>query len=198
MARIRHVFLDRDGTIIKDKHYLADPDGVELFAGAGRALGRMAQAGLSLFLVTNQSGIGRGLYGEREYAACSARLAELLAAHGAAFADELHCPHAPGEGCSCRKPGPGMWEELARRHGLDPAECAMVGDKAADVGFGLGCGFAATILVRTGKGEATAAAMGLDFTQHPVFELGARAADWPHVLAWDLVAASQWVLRHAA
>lgn len=197
MTRLRNVLLDRDGTVIEDRHYLSDPAGVELIHGVGRALGRLNEAGMRLFLVTNQSGIGRGMFDVDAYRACNARLAELLVPFGAAFEAEAFCPHAPDERCLCRKPAPGQWERLSVQFDLDPAQTVMIGDKVSDVQFGLRCGLAASILVRTGKGRDSAASLGLDYTQHPVFELGRREADWPHVMAWDVAAAAQWILRNA-
>ena len=154
------LFLDRDGTIIEDRHYLADPDGVELLPGAGAALGRLCAAGCRLFVVTNQSGIGRGYFGENEFLACQHRLDELLRPFGAAIADFRYCPHTPSEHCKCRKPGTDMWESLRAAHGLNTAQCVMVGDKTEDLLFGVNAGFAASCLVLTGKGEDKARELG--------------------------------------
>ena len=78
-APIRHILLDRDGTVIVERHYLADPDGVELLPGVGESLARLTRAGAKIYLVTNQSGIGRGYYGEADFQAVQARLLALLA-----------------------------------------------------------------------------------------------------------------------
>ncbi|MGE4296886.1 MAG: D-glycero-alpha-D-manno-heptose-1,7-bisphosphate 7-phosphatase [Desulfovibrionaceae bacterium] len=197
MARIQNLFLDRDGTIIVDKHYLSDPDGVELLPGAGQALWRMAGAGVNLFIVTNQSGIGRGYFPLADFEACSHRLADILRGHGIVVAGEAYCPHGPDDACDCRKPGLGMWRELAEAHGLDPATCAMIGDRRADIAFGLNAGFAASVLVRTGLGDAEAAALGLpglDPQAEPAQALTERRPDWPHAQARDLAAACAWLL----
>jgi len=129
------VFLDRDGTLIHDRHYLSDPDGVELLPGAAEAVARLNRAGLFVVLVTNQSGIGRGMYGEDEYRAVHARLAELLAAEDARLDADYHCPLAPDapDPGAMRKPGAGMFLQAAREHGLDPAASWYVGDRARDV-----------------------------------------------------------------
>lgn len=152
------LFLDRDGTIIEDRHYLADPDGVQLLPGVGEALGRLCAAGVRLFLVTNQSGIGRGYFCEDDLNRCQSRLDELLAPYSACLTGMRFCPHEPNIDCECRKPNIGMWHSLAKEHCLDPAHCAMVGDKPADVLFGAQAGFAASFLVLTGKGEQSAGA----------------------------------------
>lgn len=98
MSRVRNVLLDRDGTIIVEKHYLCDPAQVELAPGAGRALAELGRAGLGLYVVTNQSGIGRGYYGEADFLAVQARLDALLAEHGVRLDGVVHCPHDPKQG----------------------------------------------------------------------------------------------------
>ena len=131
----RAVFLDRDGTLIVDRHYLADPAGVELLPGAARAVARLHAAGFFVALVTNQSGIGRGMFTEDQYAAVHARLVELLAAEGARLDAEYHCPLGPDEPDphQCRKPRTGMYRRAAREHGLDLARSFYVGDRLRDV-----------------------------------------------------------------
>lgn len=156
------VLFDRDGTVIVDRHYLGSAEGVELIPGAGQALGLLRERGVASYLVSNQSGIGRGYFPESGWHECHARLQELLAAFGAGFDDARFCPHAPEEACLCRKPAPGMWESLRDAHGLCAARCAMVGDKVEDVLFGVNARLAAAVLVLTGKGEAAARKLGLD------------------------------------
>lgn len=155
------VFLDRDGTLIDELGFLARPEGLRLYPRAGAAVRLLNEAGWAAIVVTNQSGIARGLFGERELAAIHARLAEELAQHGARLDDVLHCPHHPREGlpplraeCSCRKPAPGLVLEAARRHALDLARSWMIGDSLRDLECGARAGLAGSILVRTGKGPA--------------------------------------------
>ncbi|KHK00733.1 D-glycero-alpha-D-manno-heptose-1,7-bisphosphate 7-phosphatase [Desulfovibrio sp. TomC] len=193
-AAIRHILLDRDGTVIVDRHYLARPDGVELLPGAGQALARLARTGADLYLVTNQSGIGRGYYAEADFQAVQTRLLELLTPYGAPITSTAHCPHAPGSGCDCRKPAPGLFTRLAAAYGLDPAATAVIGDKACDVAFGLALGAPLTILVTTGHGQRAAHALGLPPLVDPWLELADRKPDWPHVLARDLAAAADFLL----
>lgn len=150
---LRSVFLDRDGTLIEDRHYLAEPAGVTLLPGAAAALARFAGAGCGLFLVSNQSGVGRGFFSEADVRACQRRLDELLEAEGVRLTEAVWCPHAPEAGCRCRKPLPGLWERLAARRGLNPRASVMIGDKQADLHFAFNAGFAAAVLVLTGKGE---------------------------------------------
>lgn len=197
------VLLDRDGTVIEDRHYLSDPDGVALLPGAAQGLAALAAAGARLFLVTNQSGIGRGYFTEADLHACNVRLADLLRGHGVSLADTAFCPHGPDDGCICRKPAPGMWLALRDRHGLSAAATAMVGDKPEDVAFGRGAGLGHVVLVLTGKGQDAARTLGVPVPEGdaPVrepdpAELAVRP-DWPHAVARDLAAAAAWLLGRA-
>lgn len=155
------VFLDRDGTIIVEKHYLADPESVELIPGAVEALHRFRTAGYALVLVTNQSGIARGLFTEQAYRGVQSRLEKLLADGGIVLDASYHCPHHPDHGgaCACRKPGAALFEQAIREHRLDPRGSVFIGDRLSDVlpAFVLG---GRAVLVRTGHGaraEAEAA-----------------------------------------
>ena len=159
------VLFDRDGTVIFDKHYLSDPEGVELIPGTGEALAKLGKAGIAAYLVSNQSGIGRGYFPESGWYSCQARLGELLSAFGASLADSRFCPHDPEEHCSCRKPATGMWKSLREAHGLEASACAMVGDKSEDLRFGINAGLAAAVLVLTGKGTKSAEKLGLDIDE---------------------------------
>lgn len=128
------VFLDRDGTIIVDRHYLADPEGVELLPGAGEAVARLNAAGFVAVLATNQSGIARGYFSEAQYDAVHARLVRELARHGARLDAEYHSPELQDGGPDAdRKPGAGMFLRAAREHGLDLARSWWVGDRRRDV-----------------------------------------------------------------
>lgn len=160
--RFTAVLFDRDGTVIFDRHYLSDPAGVELIPGTGEALAKLGGAGIASFLVSNQSGIGRGYFPESGWHSCQARLDELLEAHGAKLEDSRFCPHDPEDKCDCRKPAIGMWKSLCEAYGLEAASCAMVGDKPEDLRFGINAGLAAAVLVLTGKGAKSAEKLGLD------------------------------------
>jgi histidinol-phosphate phosphatase family protein len=129
------VFLDRDGTLIADRHYLRDPAGVELLPGVGWALAQLNEAGIPAIVVTNQSGIGRGYFSRAEYDRVAARLDELLAAEGARIDASYMCPHAPNKAdpCACRKPGTLLYEQAIADHGLDGQRSFFVGDMWRDV-----------------------------------------------------------------
>ncbi|MEA5088669.1 HAD family hydrolase [Solidesulfovibrio sp.] len=198
-AAIRNVLLDRDGTVIEERHYLCDPEGVVLVPGGGKALARLVRAGMRLFAVTNQSGIGRGYYDPAQYEAVRNRLDALLAQYGVRLTETAHCPHAPAEGCACRKPATGMFTALAARHGLLAAETAVIGDAASDIAFGLALGSPLTILVTTGHGARHARELGLPQLPNDAasLALSARRPGWPHVLARDLPAAVDHLLAYA-
>lgn len=153
---IVNILFDRDGTLIHDCHYLSDPKHICLLPGVGEALAQLSNAGIRLFIVTNQSGIGRGYFSQADYIACEQQLNALLAEHGVFLTDSMHCPHTPDDACPCRKPSIGLWKTLQERYALKAEETIMVGDKMADVFFGHQAGCIASVLVLTGKGTGVA------------------------------------------
>lgn len=160
-ARTRAVFLDRDGTLVDELGFLARPEDLRLLPGAAEGVRLLNRAGWRAVVVTNQSGIARGLFGERELAAVHARLEAELARAGARLDGIFHCPHHPAEGtpplrqvCTCRKPEPGLLLTAARELELDLGASWMVGDSLRDLEAGARAGLAGAILVLTGKGAA--------------------------------------------
>jgi D-glycero-D-manno-heptose 1,7-bisphosphate phosphatase len=151
------VVLDRDGTIIVERHYLSDPSQVELIPGAAEGLAQLAIMGLGLVVVTNQSGIGRGYFDEARLHQIHHRMCELLATHGVWLSGIYSCPHTPEDHCTCRKPRPGLVERAARELDFDPTEAFVIGDKPCDIELGQRIG-AATLLVRSGYGAQVEAA----------------------------------------
>lgn len=149
----RAAFLDRDGTIVHDVSYLRDPADVALVPGAAAALRRLADAGFLLVVVTNQSGIARGLLTEADYEAVDARMDELLAAEGVTIAAAYHCPHHPGHpyrgvaACDCRKPGIGLHRRAIADLGIDARASAFIGDRWRDVEPALRLGSSLGVLV---------------------------------------------------
>jgi D-glycero-D-manno-heptose 1,7-bisphosphate phosphatase len=135
------VFVDRDGTVVVDRGYLADPEGIELLPGAGTALQRLDRAGFALVLITNQSGVGRGFFSTADLDRQHRRLQRLLEPYGVTFARIEVCPHRPDAGCDCRKPAPGMILRAARDLGLDLGASFVIGDKDSDTeaGHRAGC-----------------------------------------------------------
>lgn len=149
------VFFDRDGTLMEEVHYCGDPAQVRVYPGVSEGLRRLKKAGFRIFIVSNQSGIGRGIISESQYQAVEA---ELLTQIGEGLIDASYfCPDAPGTPSSRRKPEPGMLREAAGEFALDLARSYMVGDKADDVECGKRAGVK-TIQVLTGYGAEQACA----------------------------------------
>jgi len=144
------LFLDRDGTLIVDKVYLADPAGVEIISGVPAGLRRARALGYKLFLFTNQSGIGRGYHTIEDTHRVNVRMEELLGLPPPVFDGVCIAPEAPGQPSVYRKPSPKFILEMIARHALDPAQCLVVGDSAADIGSAIGAGIRA-VAVCTGK-----------------------------------------------
>ncbi|HXG70259.1 MAG TPA: HAD family hydrolase [Gemmatimonadaceae bacterium] len=129
------VFLDRDGTIIEDVHYIKSPEQVRTIPGAPTAIGRLNRAGIAVIVVTNQSGIARGLLTADDYEAVRAHLDALLADAGAHIDESYYCPHHPDVTgpCDCRKPATKLFEDAMRHFALQPDEVAYIGDRWRDV-----------------------------------------------------------------
>jgi D-glycero-D-manno-heptose 1,7-bisphosphate phosphatase len=171
----RAVFLDRDGTIIEDEGYLADASRARLLPGIVEALRFFRDRGMMLVVVSNQSGIPRGLITAAQHAEVDARVKELLAAAGVPLDAAYYCAHLPADGCSCRKPLPGMLEQAAAEHGIDTARSFMVGDKLSDIAAGRAAG-CITALLGSGK-DAADASPGDDVRPHH------RGVDWSALLS---------------
>lgn len=174
----KYVFLDRDGTIIVNKHYQKDPDVTELLPFAVDALYLLKNAGFGLVLVTNQSGIGRGLLTKADLAAVNRRMVLELGGDDSFFDGIYYCPHVAEDGCRCRKPGSGMLELASYTLGFAMSESYLVGDSASDIKAGDAVG-ATTILVRTGNGEKT--------------EREGKVA--PDYIADNLLTAAEWIRK---
>jgi len=176
------VFLDRDGTIAEEVGYLNHISRFHMFDFAAAAIRRLNQAGVPVVVVTNQSGVGLGHYPESLVHTVNELMTKQLAAAGAHLDAVYYCPHAPAEGCACRKPKVGMVERAAREHSLDLASSYIVGDRYRDVELAHNVG-ARGILVRTGYGEG---------------EIAWNSAKWqvqPDFIAEDLAQATDWILR---
>ncbi len=156
------VFLDRDGTVIEEKHFLSRPEDVALLPSAGETIARLNSLGIAVAVVTNQAGIARGYFPEGRIADVHTRLDELLAEFGAKIDRYEYCPHHPTEGlgeyridCDCRKPKPGMLTRSAAALKIDLARSLMVGDRLGDLEAGANAG-CQSALVRTGYGASVA------------------------------------------
>lgn len=129
------IFLDRDDTIVKDSGYLHEPAKVTLMPHAAKGLAALTKAGWPLIIVTNQSGIARGMYGEKEYRAVMKRIGELLAPHGVKFLGDYFCPHHPDftGACYCRKPAAKLFRDASREHSIILSSSWYIGDRWRDV-----------------------------------------------------------------
>ena len=150
----RFVLLDRDGTIITERNYLAHPDEVKLIPGAAKALKKLSDLGFGLLVITNQAGVRRGYFDLKTLKLIHDKLTQLLSQKGV-FLDGIYfCPHTPEDNCLCRKPRIGMVKKAIKKHNFDPKLCFVVGDKVTDIELGRNIG-AITILVKTGYGKET-------------------------------------------
>lgn len=143
----RAVFFDRDGTLIIDHSYLSSPDQVELLPGAIEVLQALQQSFL-IVVVSNQSGVGRGLITEGQAAAVDERFRAVLIENGIRLAGAYYCPHAPDAGCECRKPEPGLLRRAAKELQIDLAQSYMVGDKISDYEAGEAVGCRAVLIAK--------------------------------------------------
>ena len=143
------MLIDRDGTLIVHKHYLHRPEEVELVRGAAAALRQAQDAGWGLVVVSNQSGVGQGLFEANDVLAVHDRIDELLETDGVKISGYYWSPDAPGSESSTRKPAPGMALAAAGEHGFDVSDCVVVGDNEADILLGNRL-HAVSVLVQTG------------------------------------------------
>ncbi|HUI08596.1 MAG TPA: D-glycero-beta-D-manno-heptose 1,7-bisphosphate 7-phosphatase [Verrucomicrobiae bacterium] len=179
VANGRAVFLDRDGTITESTDYIGQVEYVVLIPHATQALKRLQDAGYKLFIITNQSGVGRGYFTREAVESIHAHLDEEFGRSGVRFDRYYVCPHHPEDNCECRKPKPKFLLDAAREYGLDLSHCFMIGDRASDIQAGLNAGVQ-TVLVLTGDGRET---------------LAKQEARPDHV-ANDIAEAAAWILGH--
>jgi len=149
----RPIILDRDGTIVIDRHYLDDPAQLSFLPGAAEALSTLTRNGHRLIVITNQSGVARGRFTLERMHEVNARFVQMAAEVGATIDAMYSCPHDPADGCDCRKPNTGLALEAARRFGFDPASSVVIGDKSTDIELGRRLG--ATTMLISNNGFAT-------------------------------------------
>ncbi len=181
------VFLDRDGTINREVEYLSRPEQLELIEGAAKAVRMLNHAGFRIVVVTNQSGVARGLFDENQVRIVNDVLAHMLEQHGAMVDDWYYCPHHPDAGsppyrqeCTCRKPGGGMVKQADRDFPVDFANSFVVGDTMSDMELGLNCGMR-SVLVLTGHGKKTLSQADKESISRVSF------------IADDLLQAARWI-----
>jgi D-glycero-D-manno-heptose 1,7-bisphosphate phosphatase len=176
------VFLDRDGTISEEVGYLNHLERFRMYPSAPAAIRKLNENHLPVFVVTNQSGVGRGYFPESLVRQTHDRMTQQLAAAGAHLEGIYYCPHISADHCACRKPGPGMLQEISATHGVDLQSSFVVGDRYGDIQLAHAVA-ARSILVRTGYGEG---------------ELLYHAPQWefqPDFVAADLATAVDWILE---
>lgn len=140
------VILDRDGTIVIDRNYLCDAAGLQFLPGAIEGLRSMHEQGYRLIVITNQSGVGRGMFSLEALQLMNLRLQQMIEDQGARLERVYFCPHRPEEHCLCRKPNTQLLWEAAAELGFEPSQAVVIGDKDSDVEFGKRVG-AVTMLV---------------------------------------------------
>jgi D-glycero-D-manno-heptose 1,7-bisphosphate phosphatase len=165
---------------MEDANYVGEIERVVLIPSAKRALRRLQDAGYRLFIVTNQSGVGRGYFTREAVEQIHAHLDEQFGAAGIKFDRYYVCPHRPEENCECRKPKPTFLRDAADEFGLDLSRCFMVGDRPSDIQSGINAG-TKTVLVMTGVGRETLA----------------KGETKPDYAVDDIDAAADWILRQS-
>jgi D-glycero-D-manno-heptose 1,7-bisphosphate phosphatase len=183
---VKLIILDRDGTINQDRDdYVKSPEEWVPIPGALEAIARLNHAGWHTVVATNQSGIGRGLYDMVTLNAMHLKMHQMLAKHGGRIDAVFFCPHTPEEGCTCRKPLPGLIQQIHERYGVEPGDVQVVGDVLRDLQAGAAAG-SPTHLVRTGKTAALDdAGVAAICEQVPGTQVHA-----------DLNAFADWMIRH--
>lgn len=194
------LFLDRDGTIVEDVGYLNDPDGLVIYEGAFAAVQAIRELGFKTVVVTNQSGLARGLIDENTLNAIHECLRDVFLHQGAPLDAVYYCPHHPEatvqryrRHCSCRKPEPGLLRRAAEALEIDLARSYLVGDKISDIvaGHRAGC---RSILVRTGQGMQSIAELDANAARS-----GPHNRGIPDYIADDVLKAAEWIVeRHRA
>jgi len=180
------VFIDRDGTVIKEKDYLRKIKDIELFAHTIPALKLLKKAGFKLILVTNQSGIGRGYFTEEKLGRIHTSLQKLLTSKGAGFDAVYYCPHAPGAGCSCRKPNLGLVKLAGKKFHLNLKRSYSIGDHSGDFLLGRNMG-GKGVFVLTGHGKREYR----KFVKDP-------SAPRPDRIEKNILSAAKWILSDSA
>jgi D-glycero-D-manno-heptose 1,7-bisphosphate phosphatase len=181
---MRLVILDRDGVINEDSEaYIKSHHEWQPLPGSLEAVARLTQNGIKVVVATNQSGLGRGLFDMSALNEMHAKMHKALAGYGGKVDAVFVCPHTPEDGCDCRKPKPGLFEQIAKRYDLELKGIPLVGDSHRDLAAGAAAG-CTLMLVRTGKGAVTAQRADLP-EGTLIFDDLSAAVD--HIITHDLV-----------
>ncbi len=180
MIKSRAIFLDRDGVINEDSEsFITHPDQVKIFPTVSQSIRSLREIGFHIIVVSNQSGVGRGLLSEETLADINGKIRDELDREGAKLDAMYYCPHLPTDGCSCRKPRNGMLVQASQDFGIDLSESYMIGDKPSDIACGESSG-CTTILTLSGQSK------GFDKSKFIVY---------PDFICTDLLVASKWILE---
>ncbi len=175
------VFIDRDGTINVDVHYLNDPDKFEMYRGVGEGVEKLKENGFKIIVITNQSGIARGYFSEKQLSDIHERMKKEFREFNVELDGIYYCPHHPDDNCDCRKPNTGLFEKAIKKHDIDTKNSCMIGDKILDIEAGKKIG-SKTILIPE---------------PHLRDELLSRKKEWeydPDHIAHDFRDAVDWIL----
>lgn len=176
------VFIDRDGTINVDVHYLNEPDRFEMYPGIGEGVKKLKDSGFKIIVITNQSGIARGYFTEKQLSKIHERMKKEFLKFNVTLNGIYYCPHHPEDSCNCRKPNIGLFEKAIKEHNIDVKKSFMLGDKILDIGAGK------KISVRT----------VLIPEPHIREQFLSKKNDWeynPDYVANDFMDAVEWVLK---
>ncbi|MBF0203431.1 MAG: D-glycero-beta-D-manno-heptose 1,7-bisphosphate 7-phosphatase, partial [Desulfamplus sp.] len=181
------LFLDRDGVINEDSpDYIKCAGEFHFIPGSAEAIALLTQRGFDIIVITNQSGVGRNLFTRQDLDGIFDKMNKGIEAVGGKIKDIFFCPHTPEDGCSCRKPLPGLILKAIQKYGIDPARSCMVGDSIKDeCANNAGCGY--SVLVRTGNGEKTEADL---MKIH-----GGSKLSQPDFIAKNLMEAAYWISK---
>jgi D-glycero-D-manno-heptose 1,7-bisphosphate phosphatase len=175
---MKTVILDRDGVINQDSDaYIKTPDEWIAIPGSLEAIGRLTKAGYQVVVATNQSGLARGLFDQAALDAIHHKMESAIQQQGGKLAGIYYCPHGPDDGCSCRKPKPGLLQQIKQELGIDPKQTVLVGDSPRDLQAATAFGVK-PILVLTGKGIKTAK----EIDQKQQFDVYLNLADFVETL----------------
>ena len=147
---IKTIFLDRDGVINKEVNYLYEIDKFVFIDGIFDTCRNYLKLGYKIIIITNQSGISRGLYSLDDYNKLTNWMLDQFISQGVVILDVFYCPHLPDSKCTCRKPNPGMFLDAKKKHNIDMANSWVIGDKDSDIEAAISAGISNTILVRSG------------------------------------------------
>ncbi len=176
------IFVDRDGTINRDVHYLDSPDKFMMYPGVGQGIKTLKKKGYKIIVITNQSGIGRGYFTEQQLLIIHKKMAEEFQQFGVALDGIYYCPHHPDDQCNCRKPRTGLLEQAITDHNIDVKKSFMIGDKILDIGAGKKTGVRTVLIPEP----------------HVRQEFLSKKPEWeyhPDYIADDFLDAVEWILK---